>query len=171
MKGWPWMQMNMPITQQTASCAKSAATLAAHHHSKQARQSPSRQPAVLHKLQRQGWLFFIQSMPITHQACSSATGQGRGGGGEGRDGRSRESPVHDPCCMGTHVMAIRGEPPARVKQVDGGSEVTVARVRSHDAKLIPKDVCYGHICHMRSKVLQSKQTCRFSDTNVFSWLG
>ena len=58
--------------------------------------------------------------------------------------------------MGAHVVAVRGEPPARVKQVDGGSEVAVARVRSHDAKLIPEDVRNGHICHMRSKVSQLK---------------
>jgi hypothetical protein len=35
--------------------------------------------------------------------------------GRGGEGRGGESPVHDSCCMGAHVMAIRGEPPARVK--------------------------------------------------------
>ena len=92
-------------------------------------------------------------MPITHQTFGSA--EGMAGKQKGGEVRGEESPVHDPCCMGTHVMAIRGEPPARVEQVDGGSEVAVARIRSHDAKLIPEDVRNGHICHMRSKVYSS----------------
>ena len=55
------------------------------------------------------------------------------------------SPVHDTGCMCAKVMTICSKPPARVKQVDGGSEVPIPGVSSHDPKLIPEDVCNGHI--------------------------
>lgn len=55
-------------------------------------------------------------------------------------------PVHDGSCMGAGVMPIWGEAPPRVKQVDAGPEVAIARVSCHDAKLFPEDVCYGHVC-------------------------
>ncbi len=64
-------------------------------------------------------------------------------------------PVHDSSCMGTGVMSIWGQPPPRVKQVDGGSEVAIARVCGHDAKLIPEDVRNSHICNAKKS-----QTCK-----------
>lgn len=55
-------------------------------------------------------------------------------------------PIHDGSCMGAGVMAIWGEAPPRVKEVDAGPEVAVARVCRHDPKLLPEDVRYRHVC-------------------------
>lgn len=67
-------------------------------------------------------------------------------------------PIHDGSCMGAGVVPIWGEPPARVKQVDARSEVAIAWVCCHDAKLFPEDVGDGHVCmHTNAKLVTQGQ--------------
>lgn len=76
-----------------------------------------------------------------------------------RDVKQASLPVHDSSCMGAGVVAIRGQSPPRVKQIDPGPEVAVSRVCCHDPKLFPEDVCYRHVCkHASATVRRGAQT-------------
>ena len=78
---------------------------------------------------------------------------------EMRDMKQASLPVHDGSCMGTGVMPIWGQSPPRVKQVDAGPEVAISWVCCHDSKLLPEDVCYGHVCtYANATVRRGAQT-------------
>lgn len=76
-----------------------------------------------------------------------------------KDVKQASLPVHDGSCMGAGVMAIWGQSPPRVKQVDAGPEVAIPWVCCHDPKLLPEDVRYRHVCkHASASVRRGKQT-------------